>query len=71
VYNVIERLEAPVYSKSALPEAVRGTLYNLADEALVPGQQVVFYAFNYGDTPALCYLLENDKSCTVVQSPRP
>jgi hypothetical protein len=55
IYNLIERLEAPVYLKSSLPRAVANALYNVADETLVPGHQVAFHAFNYGDTAALCF----------------
>lgn len=33
---------------SALPTDVRPCLYNLSDDATVPGRQLAFYCFNYG-----------------------
>jgi len=58
VYNAAERVEVPMLRWDALPEAVQTSLYNLAADApgdLVPGDQVVFHAFNYGAPRALSY----------------
>lgn len=65
LYNAIARAEPPMYSTRELPRAVREALYNssAADAsasessavALVPGDQVVFYCFNYGDVRAISY----------------
>lgn len=38
-----------------LPEPVRRCLYNLSEASVVPGPQLVFYAFHYGDTSAMSY----------------
>jgi hypothetical protein len=43
------------YHMADLPEAVRASLYNLDAEALVPGEQIAFYAFNYGSTAAMSF----------------
>src|SRR5438105_1801087 len=40
------------YSASDLPLAARSALYNLDDGARVPGHQLVFYCFHYGDLAA-------------------
>lgn len=39
----------------SLPESVRRSLHNLGKDAIVPGNQVAFAAFNRGDTLALCW----------------
>ena len=54
LYNAIDRVDPPTFDVDALPEAVRRTLHNVA-RGRVPGQQVVFAAFNYGDTRALSF----------------
>lgn len=54
VYNVIARVEPPLFAKEELPESVRRCLHNVGT-GLVPGQQVAFAAFNYGDTRALSF----------------
>lgn len=38
-----------------LPEPVRRCLYNLDDAGSVPGHQVAFFAFHYGDTAAISF----------------
>jgi hypothetical protein len=53
VYNAMRRVVPPWYRKADLPESIRRTLHNVGDP--VPGAQVVFHAFNYGDTRALSY----------------
>lgn len=54
VYNATDRVEPPSLEFDALPEAVRRTLHNVAPGE-VPGHQVAFAAFNYGDTRALSF----------------
>jgi hypothetical protein len=44
-----------VFEFSELPAAVRRSLYNLGEESRVPAHQVVFAAFNYGDTGAISF----------------
>jgi hypothetical protein len=40
---------------SDLPEPVREALYNLDATSLVPGPQLAFYCFNYGDLAAVSF----------------
>ncbi len=54
VYAAVDRVEPPFYAAAELPEPVRRCLHNV-DGARVPGDQVVFAAFNYGDTRALSF----------------
>lgn len=48
---------APVrtYEMGALPPAVRETLYNLAEDGIVPGHQLAFHCLNYGGVEALSF----------------
>lgn len=55
LYAAIERLAPPVYDAVRLPQSVRATLYNLDGTARVPGDQLVFHAFNYGDVSAISF----------------
>jgi hypothetical protein len=55
LYAAIERLSPPSYNAAELPDSVRASLYNLDDDTRVPGDQLVFHAFNYGDTAALSF----------------
>jgi hypothetical protein len=54
VYNAIGRAAPPAYHKKELPPAVGRTLHNTGSGP-IPGHQVVFAAFNYGDPRALCF----------------
>lgn len=54
LYNVLQRVTPPSFDKSQLPGAVRRTLHNV-DAGPIPGHQVAFAAFNYGDTKALSF----------------
>lgn len=54
VYNVMARVEPPVYATDELPDAVRRCLHNVGSGP-VPGHQVAFAAFNYGDERALSF----------------
>lgn len=66
LYNAVARAKPPTYATRELPRAVREALYNSsAAEASggessvaathVPGDQIVFYCFNYGDVRAISY----------------
>jgi hypothetical protein len=58
LYNAMRRVAVPSIRWDALPEAVVASLYNAVAEdpaQLVPGDHVVFYAFNYGSPRALSY----------------
>lgn len=54
IYNAIKRAVPPKYEVAHLPAAVRSTLLNL-DNPQIDGAQLVFHAFNYGSTEALCF----------------
>jgi hypothetical protein len=53
VYNFLPNASGPTYPVRELPEHVRASLYNLTDESNIPGHQLAFYLFNYGDSRAL------------------
>lgn len=57
IYNAVERAPMPFYAASTLPDALRQALYNLAPESdmIVPGDQLVFHAFNYGTLAAISF----------------
>gem|GEM_PF-1325986 len=60
LYNAIARVPVPTLPVSSLPAAVQLSLYNLAPEArgdgaVIPGDQIVFYAFNYGAPGAISF----------------
>ena len=58
LYNAVSRVDVPAVRWEELPEDVVASLYNAVPEdpsLLVPGDQVVFYAFNYGAPRALSY----------------
>lgn len=55
VYQLVDRIDGHCYRASELPPAVRAALYNLGPDALVPGHQVAFYCFNYGELAAICF----------------
>jgi len=52
VYKLMQRDPAGTYPVTSLPPSVRAALYNLSDDAVVPGAQLAFYCFNYGDLAA-------------------
>lgn len=62
VYNAVNRLPPVVYPKNALPESIAGTLHNVGGTAIA-GRQIVFAAFNYGDTAAISYASTLPWSC--------
>ena len=55
VYKLLATLPTPTYRSSELPPAVRNALYNLGPDADVPGHQLAFYCFNYGDRAAMSF----------------
>jgi hypothetical protein len=55
VYKLMRTLPIHRYPISSLPPAVQTTLYNLDPQGDIPGHQLAFYCFNYGDLPALCF----------------
>jgi hypothetical protein len=55
VYKLLDRIDGHSYRMSELPPAVRAALYNLGPDAIVPGHQVAFYCFNYGDLSAVSF----------------
>lgn len=55
IYKLLATLPTPTYKVADLPPAVRDALYNLTAESEVPGHQVAFYCFNYGDLAAVSF----------------
>ena len=58
LYNAVRRVRVPEVRWDALPETVQTSLYNLEPNDpgdLIPGDQVVFHAFNYGEPRALSF----------------
>ena len=55
LYRARRSIPLSRYRKADLTEAVQASLYNLDADALVPGDQIVFYAFNYGSTAAMSF----------------
>lgn len=57
VYNAVQRAVAPSFTTDAMPQAMRDALYNLdlSTRLSVPGDQLVFYAFNYGSPAAISF----------------
>lgn len=54
IYNVMARVDPPLYATNELPEPVRRCLHNVRGGS-VSGHQVAFAAFNYGDARALSF----------------
>jgi hypothetical protein len=55
VYKLMGQRSGPTYLKRDLPEPVQEALYNLVPESEVPGHQLAFYCFNYGDSRAVSF----------------
>lgn len=55
VYKLLDRLPTGTYRVSELPAAARAALYNLDPSSEVPGHQLAFYCFNYGDLAAVSF----------------
>lgn len=55
VYSFMARAPVRRYRVSELPPLVRATLFNLAPDSDVPGDQLAFHCFNYGGTEAMSF----------------
>jgi hypothetical protein len=55
LYASLSRAPVSSFPMRSLPESVRRALHNLGNDAVVPGDQVAFAAFNRGDTSALSW----------------
>lgn len=55
VYKLLGSLPTSTYRLAELPPAVRRALYNLGPESEVPGHQLAFYCFNYGELGAVSF----------------
>ena len=55
LYAAMARCPGHRYATAALPVDVRACLYNLPDVPEVPGRQLAFYCFNYGNLAAIGY----------------
>lgn len=55
VYNFLPRCPSRWYPIAGLPTPVRDALYNLDPDGTVPGHQLAFYAFQYGDLRAASF----------------
>ena len=55
IYNFIARCPPHDYAVGDLPRYVREALYNLDPTGRVPGHQLAFYAFQYGDVRAASF----------------
>ncbi len=55
VYKLLGVLPTPRYRIADLPASVRAALYNLDPEGEVPGHQLAFFCFNYGDVAAASF----------------
>lgn len=55
VYKLLDTLPTRLFRFRELPPPVQDALYNLGPGSEVPGHQVAFYCFNYGDLAAVSY----------------
>lgn len=55
LYRLMAEMPVHHYRVADLPRWVQAALYNLDADARVPGHQLVFYAFNYGDSRAMSF----------------
>lgn len=55
LYELLRTAPTPSYRVADLPAAAQAALYNLTQESVVPGHQLVFYCFNYGDLAAASF----------------
>lgn len=55
VYSALLRVEGHRHAFGELPASVRAALYNLDEDAVVPGAQVAFACFHFGDLAALSF----------------
>jgi hypothetical protein len=55
VYHLLTRLPGRSYDFDSLPKSVQAALYNFSSGSRVPGHQLAFYCFNYGDLTDLSF----------------
>ncbi len=55
LYKLLPGLPVPAYRVGDLPQSVQDALYNQVPDALVPGHQVAYYCFNYGNSRAVSF----------------
>ncbi len=55
IYRFMGQCAPRNYRVAELPEPVQQCLYNLDPEGSVPGHQLAFYAFHYGDTRTMSF----------------
>lgn len=55
VYKLLRSAAGSHYRVGDLPGPVQAALYNLEADSIVPGRQVAFYCFNYGDLAAMSF----------------
>ncbi len=55
LYRLLERIPGHEYRIAELPDDVRATLHNVDPAAAVPGSQLAFHCFNYGNSRALSF----------------
>lgn len=58
LYRFVLQCPPRQYDIAGLPQSVRDALHNLDHGGSVPGHQLVFYAFNYGDPRAVSFAAE-------------
>jgi hypothetical protein len=55
VYAFVAKAPTQAYRRSDLPQQVQSALFNLDDDAVVPGHQVAFACLNHGGMRAVCF----------------
>ncbi len=55
LYRLLDRMAGHSYDVPSLPQDVRNTLHNVEPTAQIPGAQLAFHCFNYGNGRALSY----------------
>ncbi len=55
IYEAMARTPTKLHRIDELPASVREALYNLDGTSQVPGHQLAFYCFNYGDLAAVSF----------------
>lgn len=55
IYQAMARTPPRTHAVAELPRPVREALYNLSGVDEVPGHQLAFYCFNYGDLAAISF----------------
>lgn len=55
IYKFLRQAPGRAYVVRELPPAAQAALYNLTADSVVPGPQLAFYCFNYGDLAAASF----------------